>query len=146
MHVLHRIHNFSSLFTRNWCRIVFRKLEINMVILLDFYLFWTLLHLPPVRFHCVGGCSDRNPTGLLRPRRLLRSSRPHEIFQPPQQGFYIGCLRKRLLEFRESRNFIRKWSYFRDISSDFVYFRITFYTTYLYNLAWFPFEISYAFK
>jgi hypothetical protein len=45
----------------------------------------------------------------------------------------VGCLRKRLLEFRESRNFIRKWSYFRDISSDFVYFCITFYTTFSYN-------------
>ncbi len=25
---------------------------------------------------------------LLRPRRLIRSSRPKEIFQPPQQGFF----------------------------------------------------------
>jgi hypothetical protein len=58
----------------------------------------------------------------------------------------LGCLWKRLLEFRESRNFIRKWSYFRDISSDFVYFRITFYTTFSYNLAWFPFENSNKYK
>ncbi len=27
-------------------------------------------------------------SGLLYPRRLLRSSRPQEIFQPPQQGFF----------------------------------------------------------
>ncbi len=61
-----------------------------------------------------------------------------EIFGPEVHNciakiMVLGCLRKRLLEFRESRNFVRKWSYFRDISSDFVYFRITFYTTFSYN-------------
>jgi hypothetical protein len=30
----------------------------------------------------------RAENGRGGPRRLLRSSRPHEIFQPPQQGFY----------------------------------------------------------
>ena len=53
----------------------------------------------------------------------------------------VGCLRKRLLEFRESRNFIRKWSYFRDISSDFVYFRITFYTT--FRIIWHDFHTKF---
>ncbi len=50
----------------------------------------------------------------------------------------LGCLRKWLLEFRESRNFIRKWSYFREISSNFVYFRITFYTT--FRIIWHDFH------
>ncbi len=31
----------------------------------------------------------------------------------------LGCLRKWLLGFRESRNFIRKWVLFREISSNF---------------------------
>ncbi len=86
---------------------------------------------------------------------LLCSDHRVIMVPPPWSFFYdsfcssysqLGCLRKRLLGFRESRNFIRKWSYFRDISSDFVYFRITFYTTFSYNLACFPFEISYALK
>ncbi len=40
------------------------------------------------------GTVPRSPTHpyaesiLFYSRRLLRSSRPHEIFQPPQQGFY----------------------------------------------------------
>jgi hypothetical protein len=33
----------------------------------DFLLYSTLLHLPPLTFHCVGGCWDR-PPGLLRVR------------------------------------------------------------------------------
>jgi hypothetical protein len=53
----------------------------------------------------------------------------------------LGCLRKWLLEFRESRNFIRKWSYFREISSNFVYFRITFYTT--FRIIWHDFHTKF---
>ncbi len=55
---------------------------------------------------------------------------------------YLGCLRKWLLEFRESRNFIRKWSYFREISSNFVYFRITFYTT--FRIIWHDFHTKFC--
>ncbi len=53
----------------------------------------------------------------------------------------LGCLRKWLLEYRESRNFIRKWSYFREISSNFVYFRITFYTT--FRIIWHDFHTKF---
>ena len=53
----------------------------------------------------------------------------------------VGCLRKWLLEFRESRNFIRKWSYVREISSNFVYFRITFYTT--FRIIWHDFHTKF---
>ncbi len=53
----------------------------------------------------------------------------------------LGCLRKWLLEFRESRNFIQKWSYFREISSNFVYFRITFYTT--FRIIWHDFHTKF---
>ncbi len=54
----------------------------------------------------------------------------------------IGCLRKWLLEFRESRNFIRKWSYFREILSNFVYFCITFYTT--FRIIWHDFHTKFC--
>jgi hypothetical protein len=54
----------------------------------------------------------------------------------------LGCLRKWLLEFRESRNFIRKWPYFREISSYFVYFRITFYTTFC--IIWHDFHTKFC--
>ncbi len=53
----------------------------------------------------------------------------------------VGCLRKWLLEFRKSRNFIQKWSYFREISSNFVYFRITFYTT--FHIIWHDFHTKF---
>jgi hypothetical protein len=32
------------------------------------------------------------------PRRILRSSRPQEIFQPPQQGFFSVHAQLQLLE------------------------------------------------
>ncbi len=56
--------------------------------------------------------------------------------------YRLGCLRKWLLEFRESRNFIWKWSYFREISSNFVYFRITFYTT--FRIIWHDFHTKFC--
>ncbi len=79
-------------------------------------------------------------------RPVLSLHLPFFKYASVNEASKVGCLRKRLLEFRESRNFIRKWSYFREISSDFVYFRITFYTTFSYNLVWFPFDISYRNK
>jgi hypothetical protein len=39
----------------------------DFVVILIFYVFYsTLLHLPPLRFHCVEGCWDRNRPRLLR--------------------------------------------------------------------------------
>jgi hypothetical protein len=42
-------------------------------------LYSTLLHLPPLRFHCVGGRSDRNGTTAL-PVRRIRKTATHIIF------------------------------------------------------------------
>ncbi len=67
--------------------------------------------------------------------------RPSDSTVSENAGIELGCLRKWLLEFRESRNFIRKWSYFREISSNFVYFRITFYTT--FRIIWHDFHTKF---
>ncbi len=56
-------------------------------------------------------------------------------------GGGAGFLWKWLLEFRESRNIIRKLSYFREISSNFVYFRITLYTT--FRIIWHDFQTKF---
>ncbi len=53
-----------------WSFLYFFNSEIFGFLFLLFVLYSTLLHLPPLRFHCVGGCWDRTH-GMVRFRHWL---------------------------------------------------------------------------
>ncbi len=81
----------AGFFTSKFSHFETRWSEINRGILLDFFIctYSTLLHLPPLRFHCVGGCWGSNPE-LLWLKRCNHSARYN---QPPsiRAILKVGC-------------------------------------------------------
>ncbi len=56
-----------------------RKLKSGGFLRFFYVLYSTLLHLPPLRFHCVGGCWDRSNPGLWHWQSDALTSRPDLI-------------------------------------------------------------------
>jgi hypothetical protein len=55
------------------------ELHVKMLLLLTIY---------PSSHQVAGGFEDSRTAGVADRRRILRISRPQEIFQPPQQGLF----------------------------------------------------------